>query len=68
MKCRPKIFSPIDSGYIKCAEGENPLVKMAEHYAALGCKEFAIENGVLWLRWSDGRTQKVIIDLAGTVQ
>ena len=61
-------MNKVDEGYIGCKEGEDPLVKMAEHYAELGCKEFCIEDGRLYLRWPDGKEQMVTLDSCGTLQ
>jgi hypothetical protein len=62
------IVKLVAEGHIQVNEGDNPLVKLAEHFAAQGCKEFAIEDGALYLRWPDGREQKITIDEGMTLQ
>lgn len=52
-------------GYLKIEDDENILIKLCEHFYEQGCREFDIQDGVLYLRWPDGRQQKVIPD-AGT--
>jgi hypothetical protein len=59
---------PTSEGHIKCEDGEDPLVKLTEHFYAQGCREFAIEEGALFLRWPDGRQQKVMLGEPSRVQ
>jgi hypothetical protein len=61
---------PIGEGAIKIEEHENVIMKLIDHFHALGCREFAEEKGILYLRWPAGTKQKVTVDLdsASTVQ
>lgn len=58
----------VGEGTILCEADENPFVKLTEHFYELGCREFMEENGVLWLRWPDGRQQKITLVSRDTVQ
>lgn len=58
----------IDTGTITVEEGENVFIKLCDFFAAQGCEEFAVEDGILYLRWPDGTEQKVKIDEGVTVQ
>lgn len=59
---------PVGEGHIQCEKGENPILKLTEHFYDLGCREFAVEDGILWLRWPDGKQQKVVIGEGVRVQ
>ena len=60
--------APVGTGLVKCEDDENPIVKVTQHFYDMGCREFAVEDGVLYLRWPDGKQQKVVIGEGVRVQ
>ena len=57
-----------ETGYVEAEDDDQAFALLAEYYHAQGCKQFAIEDGYLYLKWPDGTVQQVKIEKTDTVQ
>lgn len=62
---QPKV---VETGYLAVHEGESPIDKLAAKFAAEGCTEILIENGVIHMRGVNGKRQRVTIKFEGHLQ